>query len=136
MAHWPQLFGSERVSTQTPPHCESPALHVTAHWPPLQLLVPFAASGHGLPQPPQFWTSVLVSTHALPHFARPPLHSKLHKPAAHFGVPPDGEAHTLPQPPQFCASLFTSTHEPEQDVLPPHSLAHLPAWQTSAAAQA
>lgn len=73
---------------------------------------------------------------APPHLVCPALHSKLHCPAMHLATPPGGAVQALPQPPQFCASLFTSTHEPWHAVLAPHSLAHLPAWQTSAAAQA
>jgi hypothetical protein len=133
LPHLPQFLGSERVSIQAPSHCESPALHMTVHCPLLQALALSATFGQALSQPLQFWTSVLGSMQVSPHFAWPPVQSKLHEPAAHFALPPDGDAQMLPQLPQFCGSIFTSTHEPSQDVLPPHSVVHLPAWQTSAA---
>ena len=77
-----------------------------------------------------------MSTQASPHFCRPLAQSKLHIASRQRAVAEAGALQTLSHLPQFLASLFTSTQDPSHEVFAPHSLVHLPAWQTSVAAQA
>ena len=127
LEHLPQFFGSLSVSTQAPPHCESPALQLTVHCPLLQPLTPSATAGHAVPQLPQFCGSVLVSRQASPHFSRPAAQSKLHFASLQRAVPPAGAGQATPQSPQFWGSFVRSTHDPSHEVLAPHSLWHVPA---------
>lgn len=102
LSHWPQWFGSEDVSTQSPPQSsvparqtQLPALHI---WSRLQLL-------SQLPQ----WRGSLARSKQSP--------LQLSSPAAHVHSPP---AHAVastcwqrsPQAPQFLKSVFVSTQEP------------------------
>ena len=74
LPHLPQFLGSERASTQAPPHSDNPALQVSRHCPSLQVCVPPLPLTHALPHCPQLLESVLVSTQAASHFVRPSLH--------------------------------------------------------------
>lgn len=150
-SHWPQLLGSDVVSTQLPSHAVRLSPQLVAHAPLMHVPVP-----QELPHPPQFWGSLSRSVQLPPqHPGFVPLEHELPQdpqlsmscePSVQLLLQHSGRSppQPLPQPAQLLASLVVSTQTPSQAVgvgsaqviapmhwpfihaAPPQSLSHAP----------
>ena len=119
MPQAPQLFGSLRVFTHAPSQFVSPEFG-HAHMPSWQV-VPV---GHAVSQSPQWAGSDLSCTQASPQTVPPS--AQPHAPLLHVV----GALQAMPQSPQFWSSLLVSTHLSPQMWSPslPSGHLHVPLW--------
>jgi hypothetical protein len=109
---------------------------LVAHWLLAQVAVACCFVGQTLAHSPQLLGSVFVSVQAPPHSMNGDTQAKSQLPSAQVGAALAGGMHTVSQSPQCEVLVIRSTQEPPQGVVPPQVVLHLPAAQTSPAAQA